>query len=499
MTTMRQQIAWLLCLLAGIWLGVRAGSSSDLADESHLREEQNKMGAASTSGSDSNGAQRSSATTSSATASTSAKKTAKPMKKTSLADLNRLLPLDLYDCDLERIFHDLESVAKGLPAADLPAAAAMLWNSPRRIWEVMILIDVLSRWAESAPKAPLDWLRTLKGNENIAQLMRQRLLQDIGREHPDLLWQEIGTTQEWMNGRWLTGGMVAEGFARDLKLAQKFLDAVTDPSVRYFALSSIAGELAKKDPAAAIAWARSQTQSDAGDQVIANLYERLAEKNPDAALASLNDTSNPLTLRQRESVLAGLAEYHPERACEFIAAGGLKSATMSEVSRVVSNMGTTTRDLIDFAPIIPAGEVRDSFLSSVSFQLAQDGDLDGAWQALQDIHPSLERITAMREYGKGRAKKSLAATTAWLTTLPAGADRDAAITGFTWRADDTQPQMAIEWATAIADPVYRESAVENTFATWHQNNVKAADAWLANTSVLSADTKTRLMETVTKK
>lgn len=498
MTTMRQQMAWLLCLLVGIWLGARAGGSSSESDASHPFDEKYKTTAASASGSTSSGTQRSGATADSAAASTSAEITEKPVKKTTLDELRRLLAVDLYDCDLERTFHDMEIVVKGLAAADLPAAAAMLWNSPRRIWETMSLTNVLSRWAEAEPRAPLNWLRGLKSDDRIPQLLRQNLLMEIGRKHPDLLWEELMATQEWMSDDWLASGMIAHGFAGDLKLAQMFLDAVTDPSVRYFAMSAVTGELAKKDPAAAIAWARSQPRSEAGDQVIASLHRRLAEKNPDAAFALLNSTSAPLTGQERERVIEGLAEFHPDRMREYISAGGMKSATMREAGLVGYNSKKTAAALLDLAPSVPAGEVRDSFLSSVSYQLSEHGDLDHAWQALQDIHPSLERITAMRNYGNGRAKKSIADTTAWLTSLPPGADRDAAIQGFTWHVDETQPQMAIEWAAAISDKVYRQDAVQSTFNTWHKNNAKAAEAWLNAAGGLSADEKARLMEKVSK-
>lgn len=499
MTTLRQQAAWLLCFLAGIWLGVKSDWSSSTDDEAAVSKAKNGvtavagMHAASTAGS-----QRSTKSAVSTTPGTLTKKPDKPVKKTTLDDLRRLLAINLYDCDLRRLFHDFEALPKGLPAADLPAAAATLWSSPHRMWTIMTLIEVLNRWAESEPKAPLDWLRTLNGEDKSVQLMRENLLHVIGKAHPDLLWQEIGPTQEWMREGWIASGMIGQYFAGDLNLAQKFFDALTDPCVRDFAFSSIASELAKKDPAAAIAWARSQTQSDWSDQVIANLYGRLAEKNPDVALAALNDTGTPLTSQQRERALEGLAEHHPDRLRSFIADGGLKSATMSEVKWLANNMKKLPRDLIDLAANVPAGEVRDSFLSSVAFKLSEQGDLEGAEKALRAVHPSLERVTAMREYAKGRASKSIADTTAWLTSLPPGPDRDAAIEGFTWHADETQPQMAIEWATAIAAPQYRETAIESAFDTWHKNNAKAAEAWLNGASALSADEKARLMEKVTK-
>ena len=56
--------------------------------------------------------------------------------------------------------------------------------------------------------------------------------------------------------------------------------------------------------------------------------------------------------------------------------------------------------------------------------------------------------------------------------------------------------MAIEWATAIADPVYRDDEIENTFVNWHKADAKAADAWLSQATTLSAADKTRLKEKV---
>lgn len=498
MSTLRHQTAWLLCFLIGAWLGMSAGGSSN------NDEAKNKPSAAS-------GAQSpppSSASTPSTQFSASAPpnttptkpdKSDKPVKKTSLEDLRRLLALDPYECDLRRLFHDFENFAKGLPAADLPAAAAMLWASPHRMWSMMTLMNILSRWAESDPKAPLDWLRTLKGDEKIVVMMRWNMLSDIGKKHPDLLWEEIGPTQEWMADAWPGPGMIGGCFAGDLKLAQKFLDSITDPSVRYFGLASIIRELAIKDPASAIAWARTQPDSNGKEDAMANAYRKLAEKNPDAALATLNDSRAPLSAQERERVIEGLAEFHPDQMSAFISSGGLKSASMREAGLVGSRSKQAATALLDLAPNIPAGEVRDSFLSSISLQLSEHGDLEGAWKALQDVHPSLERVFAMRNYSESRAKKSIPDSTTWLSSLPPGDDRDAAIGGFAQMAAEKQPQMAVEWAAAIADPVYRQSAVEDSFESWHKSNAKAAEAWLNGAASVSAEEKARLMEKVAEK
>lgn len=500
---LRQQVLWLFCFIAGIWLGVRSGhSTADTAtreSQSADASERTSVHRAERNGAASSGDRSSSAASSaSSNASFVAGKPAPPVKKTSLDDLRRLLALDPYECDLKRMFSDFEAFAKGLPAADLPAAAAMLWSSPHRIWSVGTLTNVLSRWADDDPKAPLEWLRGLKDNEKIVQLLRRNIVSEIGSKHPNLLWAEIGDTQEWMGDGWPASGLIAQGFASDLKLASKFLDQVTDPSVRYFALSGIAGELAKKDPAAAITWLRSLPQSSYGDDIVSNMFGRLARKSPDSAIAALNDPAAGLRERDRERILENLVEHHPERAKAIIAAGGLKTATMSLASTMASR-STSSNDveaLLALAPEVPAGEVRDAYLSKIASKLSKYGDLDLAWKAIGDISPSLERGIAMRSYGQARAEKSIADATTWLSSLPSGADRDAAITGFVQTTIDKQPQMAIEWAAAITDPLYRADAIEDSFHNWHKTDAKAAEAWLSKATTLSAEDKSRLKEKI---
>lgn len=359
----------------------------------------------------------------------------------------------------------------------------------------MTLVELMRRWGDTDPKAALDWLRGVKGDEKIARLIRQGILSQLGKKHPDLLWAEIGPTKEWMQEDWLASGMIGAGFASDLNLAQKFLDAVTDPGVRYFALSAIASELASKDPAAAIAWLRSQPRSERGDDILSSMYGRLADKNPDAALAALSDPNAGLRSEDRDRILSNLAEHHPDRMQAIIAAGGFKSASMSLARQMGwSSNKASAVSMLALAPEVPAGEVRDAFLCQISSKLSNSGDLDHAWQAINDINPSLERGIALRSYGEARAKKSIADTTTWLGSMPAGADRDAAITGFARAAIEKQPQLAIEWASAITDPVYRDDEIENTFVNWHKADAKAADAWLSKATTLSAEDKSRLKE-----
>lgn len=502
MTTLRQQAPWLACLLAGIWLGIRAGGPSEAEDATAARDQKtHSQTTANGHTAESSAAQQNSSSPKTTTARTTQGTTSiiPPAKRFTLDDLRRLIDTDFYNADLGRLFHDFQVLPKSLAEADLPAAAAMIWNAKHHFLAMMCLIQVLDRWAEREPGAALDWLRAQKGEEHILKMIRYGVLHTVGSKNPSLLWQEIGPTLEWQSEDWVAGGYIGQYFASNPELRQKFLDATTDSTSRYFAINSIARKMADTDPAAAIAWAKAQPHNDEVEQTISNLYRTLAEKNPAAALDGLAGRSGTLSHSDREHLIEGLAKNHPEQLREFIAAGGLKSAGMRELGLIGSYLEKSQRDFVALASEIPAGEKRDAFLSSLSFQLSQQGDTDGAWAALKDIPPSLERRSAMWSYAEGRTtSKNIAEMTSWLGSLPTGSDRDSAIAGFARSASKSQPQMACEWSASIADAVYREDIVEESFQSWHRNNAKAAESWLNGAGGLSADEKARLMEKVSK-
>lgn len=497
MTTTRQQGAWLICLLAGIWLGMRAGGAND-TDATRDDERQARFsGATSRAGESAKSTTQTNAASAAKTANSKAPDAISgipPAKQLTLDDLRRLLDANLYEADLRQWMHDLELLPKSLAAADLPAAAAMIWSAKHRFPSMMALVSILDRWAESDPKAVLGWLHTLKGDEKIVKMIRQGVLHTIGKKHPALLWQEVGPTQEWQSEDWIAGGLIGQYFVGDPARLQQFLEATTDSSARYFALNIIAREMAKKDPVGAIAWAKAQPHNQAADEALASLYRTLAEKNPTAAISAVAESSGTLSRLERERIIEGLAENHPAQLRDFIAAGGLQSATMREAGLVGSYLKKSQRDFVALASGIPAGQTRDAFLSSLSFQLSQQGDAEGAWLALKDIPPSLERRSAMWSYAEGRTTgRNIAEMTAWLVTLPTGSDRDSAIAGFARSASKSQPQMACEWSASIADTVYRGEIIEENFNAWHRDDAKASEAWLNKTTSLSAEDKARLM------
>lgn len=492
--TSARQILWAACFLVGVWLGARAGSPG--GDGRSVAPGADGPGASQRSQSTTGpSSPHSSGAAAAPGASIHRKKKPKPEDKVRLEDLRRLLETEIGDANLTRTFHLAEKTLLGLPVADLPAAAAMLWEqSSQKLWASLFLAETISRWAEADPKAALAWMKTLSGNETFVFYLRARALEILGKKNPDLLWSEIGQRQEWMDDRWVASGFIGRAFGKSPELGKKFLDSVTDPGVRRMAVGMVIGALAEKDVQAALALARSLPDARERESALREAYKALAASDPDAALAALrtNTSEMPASIRQR--LLAKLAEDHPDRARQFISDGGLRRASQEEATALARGIRKSIGELAALAAHVPEGPPRDAFLGAIAERLAEGGELDAAWKALQNVKPGLERQSAMQGYSANMACKSAAEASSWLAALPAGHDRDAAIRGFVFAINSQKPQMACEWALAVSDSVYREDMIESAFSTWHEQDAPAAEAWLSTSAALSADEKSRLLE-----
>lgn len=495
------QAAAIACFLTGIWLGVRAGVPPQLASAD---PEHNASAAASGSAKPSGGLISSSTgggKPSSPNAAAAAKKKATGQaKKSALEDLRQLLDTDFYHTHLEALFHRYDKIVELLPLAELPVAAAMLWEHGRRQrWALIILLEVTRRWGKEDPKAALAWIKTLDGNETMVFHLREGILGSLGETSPQLLWEEISQTQEWMDDRWIGSGMVGRYFGKDPELAKRFLASITDPGVRDLAAQAAVGALAEHDPQAALAWARSFPDSRAKENAVSRAFGALAESDPEAALAALRAQGSDIPASARERLLSKLVEKHPERAREFILSGGLKAGTQQEAEALARGLADRSPGDSALLASIPAGAARDAFLGMAAQRLAGSGDLDAAWGLIQKTQPGLERQSAMQGYSAAKTDKSVAEATTWLATLPAGHDRDSAIRGFVNQAASKNPQAACEWAAAMTDPIYRQDMLEWAVSAWHNRDTPAgAEAWLTATTTISPAEKERLMREIKK-
>ena len=67
----------------------------------------------------------------------------------------------------------------------------------------------------------------------------------------------------------------------------------------------------------------------------------------------------------------------------------------------------------------------------------------------------------------------------WLTGLPAGHSRDAAVNSFVGNMAWQYPELAAQWAGRIGDEQMRFNQMENVARSWMNVDENAARAWIA--------------------
>jgi len=71
----------------------------------------------------------------------------------------------------------------------------------------------------------------------------------------------------------------------------------------------------------------------------------------------------------------------------------------------------------------------------------------------------------------------------WLTGLPPGPARDAAIAGFSETIRRFEPEAAAAWADAISDPEKRIQELSKSVQTWAQTKPDAALNWIVTSEL----------------
>ncbi len=223
-----------------------------------------------------------------------------------------------------------------------------------------------------------------------------------------------------------------------------------------------------------------------GDKAAASITDVIARRDPNQALALLFDQNDP------------------------------KAATPIAYALGSVLAETSVKDGIDVLNQIENVSVANNFLHGMIHKLNK-GDMSELLEsALSITNPTIRKIAAMslgRDIGAanptqavewlsswgddeksrqqayqgvamGYAKSDPAAAQAWLSSLPAGADRRHAIFGFAYEYARAQPEVAVSWAMQISENDVRERLLRSVLDTWTSRDADAARNWAAQTGNL---------------
>ena len=383
--------------------------------------------------------------------------------------------------------------------------------------------ELLAQLAERSPGEAKAWLESFP-NGSARDLAAQGYVTGLAKSDP-LAAIEIAS-------KWTDGAAQDTALATALSLLVKSsparaLDALTnvkDGVARGRAFSQMV--LAAKDedlPDMVAYFQRTVAElPHFGDFVstTARMAEGMARKDPAAGLA----WARTLSGKQRELAikwsLITWSAKDPEAALSAsLGGGGVESNArpldLEIFNRCLNQNFTVTRAWVEK---LPPGPVRDTATQRIGWGLAARGDEESARQLLRqvpeagreqlgrDIASSLASENpgmATRWLGQsaadadsarifGRiasqwAKTDLKAAGTWADKLPAGPARDAAVGRFATEVVGLDPATAAEWAASVSDENQRTSVIGGIILAWHERDPDAARRWLEATPALKPD------------
>ncbi|MBI5688644.1 MAG: hypothetical protein HZC55_00995 [Verrucomicrobia bacterium] len=350
-----------------------------------------------------------------------------------------------------------QSVAAVAPKASIvvPAAvaAARAERDPRL--RSRRLGQALEEWFRSEPEAVLAYVRALpRGSEQTEAWLL--VLGWLGRSDPD---RALAVAAE-VETRGLSpfyAALFAQLAAQDSAGAVARLSRVPAGPERAQAIRATMDAWARRDPSAALAWARALSNDSESGVAVETGLVALAAADPDRAVA------------QAREWLGG-------PAFERVVGQAFQVLLTADASRAAALVAS-----------LPAGETRTLATVQAARALAiQDPARAVAWiSALPAGDDTKAALPALIE---AWGRRDPAAAAAQLATLPdhpgraAAGDRLAQV----WGA--TEPAAAIAWAGRLPDATARDSALVAIASAWAQREPRAAATWAAG---LEADAEVR--------
>lgn len=230
---------------------------------------------------------------------------------------------------------------------------------------------------------------------------------------------------------------------------------------------------AEKDIAGAQAFAESLPPGATRDQASVCVISKLAETDPDAALAWME--SHAPTRENRESVYQEIAQSDPARALELCSKSGMSFPYQvnDHIKKLAENDWPTVEAMVTQAP---DSRVRNQLLEAMGSGIApQAGD------SPQKLEPYLSLLSATGANSDAVSVNLLAnvdssqlpATTDWLATQPESLQA-ALFSALAYRLSKESPGIAAAWLARQPESPDRTHALLNNTATWASRDPQAA-------------------------
>lgn len=317
-------------------------------------------------------------------------------------------------------------------------------------------------WARKDPSAAIAWVESLPSGYMKNQA-RSQIAVDLAQRDPAIaLEQATGIPGD--QGRKAVFLVMQTWIRNDYLRAVTHLSAMPRGITKDRVIASVAGELAKIDPHAALALVLQMSPSRRKNQSLSDVASSWARKDPDAALEWANkQTNEPL----KESLLYGI---------------------------VLSVANSDPKRALELAQVLPTKDARENCIGEALFKMIGTDPVFSLDYALNRKPPDKYEVASLLG---SYLRENQSAAIEWFDTLN-NRDLKAQIAGnFIDSLAEADYRTAIKWHKKVKDPILKEAVTMRLLGKILNFDPQAAVAFIQSLPV--GHTKDQaLLETATK-
>ena len=320
----------------------------------------------------------------------------------------------------------------------------------------MITHILLTRWAINDPEGALASLKGIDLKKFGADPVS--VLSGVASENPQTAISWLNDSENSMvklpfMGQILAGSIAKEWVRRDPDAALQWARELPD-SQKAGAFSGVLGSLATTDPAKAATLAMELSPGGSREHIVGEIAESWARLSPNEALAWASTLTGKDRERALRSSLDQWARSESKNAAAFV--GSLDAGERGALLQSVSGPWSQQE---------PA-EAAEWVMS----QTSEPESRDAAGKALGDV---LWQWTTQDPESAGN----------WLNSQEKGPALDGAITGLARAAFEEDPGASLSWATQITDEGLRGISLAIGIGAWMERDPDAASGWAAESDI----------------
>jgi hypothetical protein len=255
--------------------------------------------------------------------------------------------------------------------------------------------------------------------------------------------------------------------------------------------SIIAGEWARQDPAAALAWADSLTTDKS--QAMNSVIGEVAKTDPKKAAAMLASMAGTDKSDAYRSVAAEYGALNFTEAQTWIRTLPAEDQTEALASAIGGLSNNDPQAAATQVALMAAGDAKDGAIAEVVGDWARMNP-QAAADFLRQQDSAQAQQDSMRQLMPAWVAQNPAAALAYANTYEAGDVRDSALQSYVWSNNMAEPAALVTVAESMTDENDRTRTIGIAAARWMREDPTAARAYIQQSTALSDDARQHILD-----